>query len=69
MLAEHPQQVLSRDFLLERIHGRESGPFDRSVDIQLSRLRRKLEDDPREPTIIKTIRSGGYMFSLPVARR
>ena len=69
VLAEHPQQVLSRDFLLERIHGRESGPFDRSVDIQLSRLRRKLEDDPREPTIIKTIRSGGYMFSLPVARR
>ena len=69
VLAEHPQQVLSRDFLLERIHGRESGPYDRSVDIQLSRLRRKLGDDPREPTIIKTVRSGGYMFCLPVQRK
>ena len=69
VLAEHPQQVLSRDFLLERTHGRESGPYDRSVDIQLSRLRHKIEDNPREPGIIKTVRSGGYMFSLPVQRR
>lgn len=69
ILAEHPQQVLSRDFLLDRIHGREGGPFDRSVDIQLSRLRRKLDDDPRDPAIIKTIRGGGYMFNLPVSRR
>lgn len=68
-LAEHPQQVLSRDFLLERLHGREGGPYDRSVDIQLSRLRRKLGEDPKEPTIIKTVRSGGYMFSLPVIRK
>ena len=69
VLAEHPQQVLSRDFLLERTHGRESGPYDRSVDIQLSRLRRKIEVDPREPEIIKTVRGGGYVFSLPVVRR
>jgi two-component system OmpR family response regulator len=69
VLAEHPQQVLSRDFLLERTHGRESGPYDRSVDIQLSRLRRKVEDDPKDPRIIKTVRSGGYMFSLRVVRR
>jgi len=69
VLAEHPQQVHSRDFLLERTHGRESGPYDRSVDIQLSRLRRKIEPDPREPAIIKTVRGGGYMFSLPVVRR
>jgi two-component system OmpR family response regulator len=69
VLADHPQQVLSRDFLLERTHGRESGPYDRSVDIQLSRLRRKIEDDPRDPVIIKTVRSGGYIFSLPVVRR
>jgi two-component system OmpR family response regulator len=69
VLAEHPQQVLSRDFLLERTHGRESGPYDRSVDIQLSRLRRKIEDNPKNPIIIKTVRSGGYMFSLPVQRR
>lgn len=69
VLAENPQQVLSRDFLLDRTHGRDSGPYDRSVDIQLSRLRRKVEDDPKEPRIIKTVRSGGYMFSLPVVRR
>jgi len=69
VLSENPQQVLSRDFLLERTHGRESGPFDRSVDIQLSRLRRKIEVDPKEPGIIKTVRGGGYMFSLPVVRR
>jgi two-component system OmpR family response regulator len=69
VLSEHPQQVLSRDFLLERTHGREGGPYDRSVDIQLSRLRRKIEDNPKEPGIIKTVRSGGYMFSLPVQRR
>ena len=69
VLAEHPQQVLSRDFLLERTHGKEGGPYDRSVDIQLSRLRRKLEHDPKDPRIIKTVRSGGYMFSLPIARR
>jgi two-component system, OmpR family, response regulator len=68
VLTEHPQQVLSRDFLLDRTHGRESGPYDRSVDIQLSRLRRKLEDDPKNPQLIKTVRSGGYMFSLPVSR-
>jgi len=69
VLAEHPQQVLSRDFLLDRTHGRESGPYDRSVDIQLSRLRRKIEEDPKNPRIIKTVRSGGYVFSLPVVRR
>lgn len=69
VLAEHPQQVLSRDFLLERTHGRESGPYDRSVDIQLSRLRRKIEADPKEPEIVKTVRGGGYVFSLSVVRR
>jgi two-component system OmpR family response regulator len=66
VLAEHPQQVMSRDELLDRTRGREGGPFDRSVDVQLSRLRRKIEADPRSPQIIKTIRSGGYMFSPPV---
>jgi two-component system OmpR family response regulator len=69
VLAEHPQQVLNRDFLLDRTHGREGGPFDRSVDIQLSRLRRKIEVNPRDPGIIKTVRGGGYVFSLPVVRR
>jgi two-component system OmpR family response regulator len=67
VLAEHPQQVMSRDELLDRTRGRESGPFDRSIDVQLSRLRRKIEVDSKAPEIIKTIRSGGYMFSLPVS--
>jgi two-component system, OmpR family, response regulator len=68
VLVEHPQQVLSRDFLLDRTRGRESGPYDRSVDIQLSRLRRKIEQDPKHPELIKTVRSGGYMFSMPTTR-
>lgn len=69
VLAEHPQQVMSRDELLDRTRGRESGPFDRSIDVQLSRLRRKIERDPRSPRIIKTIRAGGYLFSPPVLAR
>jgi two-component system OmpR family response regulator len=66
VLAEHPQQVMSRDELMDRTRGRENGPFDRSIDVQLSRLRRKIEQDPKSPQVIKTIRSEGYMFSLPV---
>jgi two-component system OmpR family response regulator len=67
VLAQHAQQVMSRDELLDRTRGRESGPFDRTIDVQLSRLRRKIEVDSRAPEIIKTIRSGGYMFCLPVS--
>ena len=66
LLVENAQQVMSRDELMERTRGRESGPFDRSIDVQLSRLRRKIEADPRSPRLIKTIRSGGYMFSPAV---
>lgn len=69
VLAENAQQVMSRDQLLDRTRGREGSPFDRSIDVQLSRLRRKIEADSRSPEIIKTIRSGGYMFSLPVSRQ
>ena len=64
---EHPQRVLSRDFLLDHAKGRDAQPFDRSVDVQLSRLRRKIEADPREPQFIKTVRSGGYIFTQAVA--
>lgn len=64
----HPQQVLSRDQLLEHTHNRSAGPFDRSIDVQVSRLRQKLEDDPKNPKIIKTVRGGGYMFASPVKR-
>lgn len=58
-----PRRVLSRDQLLELLHNRTHGPFDRSIDIQVSRLRQKLIDDPKKPNIIKTIRGGGYLFA------
>ena len=60
---EHPGRVLTRDQLLDLTRGREAGPFDRSVDIQVSRLRRKIEGDPKRPELIKTVRSGGYVFA------
>ena len=62
-LVEHPDRVLTRDQLLDLTRGREAGPFDRSVDIQVSRLRRKIENDPKRPALIKTVRSGGYVFA------
>ena len=60
---EHPQRVLTRDQLLDIARGRSAALFDRSVDIQVMRLRRKIEADPKEPQIIKTVRSGGYIFT------
>lgn len=63
---ERPQQVLTRDQLLDLTRGRASVAFDRSVDVQLSRLRRKIESDPQRPTLVKTVRSGGYVFTAPV---
>ncbi|RJG57854.1 response regulator [Sphingobium terrigena] len=64
----HPQRVLNRDQLLDWTRGRSVGPFDRAVDVQLSRLRRKLAATPRGETIIKTVRGGGYQFTLKVER-
>jgi two-component system OmpR family response regulator len=64
----HPQRVLSRDQLLDFARGREAQPFDRSIDVQVSRLRRKIEDDPREPALVKTVRGGGYLFAPKVER-
>lgn len=66
--AEHPQRVLSRDQLLDLTRGRNAVPFDRSVDIQVSRLRRKIEVDPKQPALIGTVRGGGYIFTAPVQR-
>jgi two-component system OmpR family response regulator len=63
---DHPQRVLSRDQLLNLTQGRDAEHFDRSVDLLVSRLRQRLQDDPREPAYIKTVRSEGYVFSLPV---
>ena len=65
---ERPQRVLSRDQLLNLTRNRDAEPFDRSIDVQISRLRQKLETDPKKPVIIKTIRGGGYMLSLSVKR-
>jgi two-component system OmpR family response regulator len=59
-------QVLSRDRLLDLARNREAGPFDRTIDVQVGRLRRKLEPDPQRPTIIKTVRGTGYIFTPTV---
>jgi two-component system OmpR family response regulator len=60
---EHPQRVLSRDQLLDIARGRASVLFDRSIDVQISRLRRKIEPDPQNPMLIKTVRNSGYLFT------
>jgi two-component system OmpR family response regulator len=65
-LAERPQRVLSREQLLDLARGRAAVAFDRSIDTQVSRLRRKLEQDPADPKLIKTIWGGGYMFTPAV---
>ncbi len=62
---ESPNRVLSRDQLLDQAHGRGAEPYDRSVDIRINRLRRKIEADPQHPEIIKTVRGAGYVF-VPV---
>jgi two-component system OmpR family response regulator len=62
VFARHAGRVLSRDFLLELTRGREAGPFDRTIDVQVGRLRRKLESDPDDPQIIKSVRGAGYLF-------
>ena len=62
----HANQVLSRDRLLDLARNREAGPFDRTIDVQVGRLRRKLEDDPQNPALIKTVRGSGYIFTPPV---
>jgi len=61
-LLDHPNQVLTRDQLLGMTRNREWEPFDRSIDIRITRLRRKLEDDPAHPRVIKTVRGAGYMY-------
>jgi two-component system, OmpR family, response regulator len=63
---DHPQRVLSRDQLLNLTQGRDAELFDRSIDLLVSRLRTRLEDDAKEQSYIKTVRSEGYVFSMPV---
>jgi len=64
----HPQRVLSRDQLLDLARGRAAIPFDRSIDVQVMRLRRKIEPDSKTPQIIATVRGGGYTFTPAVKR-
>jgi two-component system OmpR family response regulator len=65
-LCERPGRILSRDSLLDLTHGRTAGSFERSIDVLVSRVRRKIEPDPQNATIIKTVRSGGYLFTPTV---
>ncbi len=65
-LAQHAGRVLSRDFLLGQTRGREAAPFDRTIDVQVGRLRKKLEADAENPQIIKSVRGAGYIFIPPV---
>ncbi|MDH4192096.1 MAG: response regulator transcription factor [Betaproteobacteria bacterium] len=65
---QRPNRVLDRDQLVDLTLGREATPFDRSIDVQVSRLRQLLRDNGREPNIIKTVRNGGYVLAAPVER-
>ena len=67
-LAENANRVLSRDQLMDVLAGRDAGPFDRTVDVMISRLRRRLGDDGREPRIIRTLRNEGYVLNGPVEK-
>ncbi|GAA5317420.1 MAG: response regulator [Candidatus Pelagadaptatus aseana] len=67
VLLKHPQEVMSRDQLLTLTKGREAEPFDRSVDNQVSRLRKKIEQNPQFPNLIKTVWGGGYLFTATVS--
>ena len=67
--AEHPKRVLTRDQLLDLARGPTHEAYDRSIDTLVSRLRRKLEDDPKNPVLIRTVRNGGYMFMPKAIRR
>jgi two-component system OmpR family response regulator len=69
VFVDHPQRVLNRDQLLNLTQGREAELFDRSIDLLVSRLRQRLNDDAREPAYIKTVRSEGYVFAVPVEIR
>jgi len=65
---EAPGRVLSRDAILDRLHGRCWSPYDRSIDNQVARLRKKIEIDPGSPRVIKTVRGIGYTMAVPVKR-
>jgi two-component system OmpR family response regulator len=66
ILLDHPNRVLNRDQLVELIHGREAEPYDRAIDVQVSRLRQRLQDDGRDSRLIKTVRGEGYVLAAAV---
>ena len=66
IFVEHPGKVLDRDMLCGQTRGRDAGPLDRSLDVQVSRLRQRLGDDGKQPRLIKTVRGAGYVFSAEV---
>jgi DNA-binding response OmpR family regulator len=68
LFLEHPNRVLSRNDIMARIHGRDAGPFDRAIDVQIGRLRRKIERDASRPSMLKAIRGSGYMLTERVHR-
>jgi Response regulators consisting of a CheY-like receiver domain and a winged-helix DNA-binding domain len=68
VFVEHPQRVLTREQLLNLARGHSHDAFDRSIDVQVSRLRRKLEFDTKRPAMIRTVRNGGYQFTASVTR-
>lgn len=67
VLLTHPSRVLNRDQLLDLTQGREAGPFDRSIDVLIGRLRKHLKDDAKQPMLIKTVRGRGYIFAGKVS--
>jgi len=67
-LVERANKVLTRDMLLDLLRGRQAGPFDRAIDVAISRLRRKLEDNGRQAQLIKTVRGGGYVLAAEVEK-
>ena len=66
VLVRNPGRVLSRDFLIGETRGREAGPFDRTIDVLVGRLRRKIEADPEDPQVVKSVRGAGYILVAPV---
>lgn len=69
VFVEHPQRILTREQLLDLARGHRHDAFDRSIDVQVSRLRRKLEFDTKRPAMIRTVRNGGYLFTPDVTRQ
>ena len=66
MFLDRPNRILNRDQIMDQMHGRDASAFDRSIDLQVSRLRQKIELDQKSPTIIKTVRNEGYILATTV---